>query len=109
MNSKFYSLGNPRSNGQLHSLSHYREQEQRKAPDGACASDGSLLEYEALELRIHPPNVRKTVEAASLKTSERFGVNNSIDGWQLGLWCAHMWPCTLQTALIVRGVLAGAH
>jgi hypothetical protein len=62
MNSKFYSLGNPRSNGQLHSLSHYREQELRKTPDGAVASDGSLLEYEALELRIHPPNVRQTVK-----------------------------------------------
>lgn len=62
MNSRFYSVGNPRSSGQLQSLSHYRDQElQRKQnpADGAVAEDGSLLEYEALELRIHPPNVRR--------------------------------------------------
>lgn len=59
MNNKFYSVSNPRSSGQLQSLSHYRDQELRKQNcDGAVADDGSLLEYEALELRIHPPNVR---------------------------------------------------
>lgn len=57
---RFYRLGNPRSSGQLQSLSHYRDQElQLKQNQAACVTeDGSLLEYEALELRIHPPNVR---------------------------------------------------
>lgn len=58
---RFYSLGNPRSNGQLQSLSHYRDQElQLKQNQAAVTEDGSLLEYEALELRIHPPGVRSS-------------------------------------------------
>jgi hypothetical protein len=59
---RFYSVANPRSSGQLQSLSHYRDSElQRKQNpvDGAVDADGSLLEYEALELRLHPPNVRR--------------------------------------------------
>lgn len=57
---RFYSVANPRSSGQLQSLSHYRDQEllrKQNPGDGAVDADGSLLEYEALELRLHPPNV----------------------------------------------------
>jgi hypothetical protein len=58
MNSRFYKVGNPKSSGQLQSLSHYRDQELQRS-SAAVTEDGTLLEYEALELRIHPPNVSK--------------------------------------------------
>jgi hypothetical protein len=55
-----YRHTSARSSGTLQSLAHYREQEQLllKQSSAAVTDDGALLEYEALELRIHPPNVR---------------------------------------------------
>lgn len=47
-----------RSSGQLQSLANAREQEAASLNNAAVDAAGELLEYETLELRIHPPNVR---------------------------------------------------
>lgn len=44
--------------GSLQSFSDYRASEARNPQQSSVTSDGALLEYETLELRIHPPNVQ---------------------------------------------------
>jgi len=55
MHPRYYSTS-CRSFNRLQHLSHYREVEQGRN-NVAVTSEGDLLEYETLELRIHPPNV----------------------------------------------------
>lgn len=41
----------------LLAFSDYREAEQANARHSSTTATGALLEYETLELRVHPPNV----------------------------------------------------
>ena len=49
---------NKRLQGSLLSFTEYRASEARNPTQSSVTSDGALLEYETLELRIHPPNVQ---------------------------------------------------
>ena len=55
------------STGQLASWDKYRELE-LQLKQNAVTEAGDLLEYETLELRIHPPNVRIDNESHEDKT-----------------------------------------
>jgi hypothetical protein len=49
-----------RKTSSLQSFNEYRanESQNRQNGDSSVTSDGLLLEYETLELRLHPPNVQ---------------------------------------------------
>ncbi|GLC45665.1 hypothetical protein PLESTM_001763700 [Pleodorina starrii] len=51
------NLGGLRRSSSLQSFSEYRQAEAQNPQMSSVTSEGTLLEYETLELRIHPPNV----------------------------------------------------
>eukprot|EP00201_Polytomella_parva_P022516 CAMPEP_0175043002 /NCGR_PEP_ID=MMETSP0052_2-20121109/2908_1 /TAXON_ID=51329 ORGANISM="Polytomella parva, Strain SAG 63-3" /NCGR_SAMPLE_ID=MMETSP0052_2 /ASSEMBLY_ACC=CAM_ASM_000194 /LENGTH=305 /DNA_ID=CAMNT_0016305939 /DNA_START=165 /DNA_END=1078 /DNA_ORIENTATION=- len=52
------NLGNIRRTNSLQSFAEYRQAEAQNPQLSSVTSEGTLLEYETLELRIHPPNVQ---------------------------------------------------
>jgi hypothetical protein len=54
-----YRHSQPRSSGQLLSLERWQQAEgaHGRAPGSSVDEAGDLLEFESLELRLHPPNV----------------------------------------------------
>eukprot|EP00878_Enallax_costatus_P041610 GHUV01048434.1.p1 GENE.GHUV01048434.1~~GHUV01048434.1.p1 ORF type:complete len:220 (+),score=65.20 GHUV01048434.1:1204-1863(+) len=67
MHSRYYSTSAAIRAGQLASWDKYRELE-LQLKQNAVTEAGDLLEYETLELRIHPPNVRIDNESHEDKT-----------------------------------------
>ncbi len=51
------NLGGLRRSTSLQSFAEYRQAEAGNPSQSSVTQDGLLLEYETLELRIHPPNV----------------------------------------------------
>ncbi|EFJ42325.1 hypothetical protein VOLCADRAFT_97579 [Volvox carteri f. nagariensis] len=51
------NLGGLRRSSSLQSFAEYRQAEAQNPQMSSVTSEGALLEYETLELRIHPPNV----------------------------------------------------
>jgi hypothetical protein len=51
------NLGGLRRSSSLQSFAEYRQAEAQNPQMSSVTSEGTLLEYETLELRIHPPNV----------------------------------------------------
>jgi hypothetical protein len=47
-----------RKSASLQSFREYRASEAQNPQQSSVTSDGTLLEYETLELRLHPPNVQ---------------------------------------------------
>lgn len=58
MNAILLARGQPPRTPSLLAFSDYREAEQANgAKHSSVTANGALLEYETLELRVHPPNV----------------------------------------------------
>ncbi len=57
MNSILLRTLQPPRTPSLLAFSDYREAEQANARHSSTTANGALLEYETLELRVHPPNV----------------------------------------------------
>jgi len=60
-------LAMPRSSS-LQAFSEYRDAEAGGARTSSVTTDGALLEYETLELRVHPPNVEIDTETYDDRT-----------------------------------------
>ncbi len=83
--------------GSLQTFAEYREAEAANLLKASVSVDGSLLEYETLELRVHPPNVEilnDPDESATVITVD--SANRA--GTLVEVRC-HYWFCALKGAL----------
>lgn len=83
------NLGGLRRSSSLVSFAEYKQSEASNPQMSSVTSEGTLLEYETLELRIHPPNVvidnetYEDVTVITIDSANRPGTLIEVRDWAL--------------------------